>query len=331
MSEFPPSWCVSWILRGARTFQSVAPQLFTLVMEYIGNPLGAHLGSWLVHGMLVQTAVHATPGGLDATWISLSTSPVDHTTAILFLPGGAFIARSPTAVPFAKALLTKLASVSEVVPPVLVLNYPLPASADRTVDSIEQVLHWLRAAGRRVIVAGDSAGGMLAVELALKTGVSTSGPLAGVVGICPWLDLSLSSQAHDRNKHRCVLHRRWLAEGVACYLGNADFESSRALLSPARRGRDTKALADLPSGAVLIVRGLHDILADDGLLLRERALEAGAPCDAVAIVDVRGIHGAHDVMLWPGAHSSDADAAFDRIAQYAMRALDLKSSMASCL
>jgi len=80
-------------------------------------------------------------------------------------------------------------------------EHPYPAALEDAVASYRWLLSGGHAPGQ-VVVAGDSAGGTLAMGLLLRSLASGEASLpmpAGAVGISPWLDLACSSESYVRN------------------------------------------------------------------------------------------------------------------------------------
>merc|ERR1712032_157489 len=113
--------------------------------------------------------------------------------------------------------------------------------------------------GRRVVIAGDSAGGFLAVEVLLRAiskvvaKKTPSRGFVGAVGFCPWFDIELNSLSHRRNEARDLLHRHWLQKGVREYMRHVGLAGRGDILNS---NTESAALAALWSGAILLVRCL---------------------------------------------------------------------------
>jgi monoterpene epsilon-lactone hydrolase len=126
----------------------------------------------------------------------------------------------------------------------------------------------------RVIVAGDSAGGNLALSLLIALRDRTEPLPAGAVLISPWVDLT----AHGGSLERHELYdwaspwtfERWAAE----YLEGADASEPRA--SPG-----LAELSGLPPLYISI--GTAEMLHDQVLALAERAREAGVDVTLEAV------------------------------------------------
>ena len=148
----------------------------------------------------------------------------------------------------------------------LVPEHPHPAAVDDALAAYRA----LRAAGhqaQRIAVAGDSAGGGLAVSLVLRLREAGE-ELPGSVGlISPWIDLTLTSPTLDANTRTdAMLSPGWLHETAADYRAGADPADLRPLDAD---------LTGLPP--VHVVAATGEILLGDADALVERLQEAGAP------------------------------------------------------
>lgn len=144
--------------------------------------------------------VHAEPvtaGGVPASWIDVQGVAQD--AVVLYLHGGAFIAETPT---FHGALLARICR--ETGARGLMVSYRLapehryPAALDDCIAAYR----WLLDEGhetRRIIVAGDSAGGNLALALLLRARDEGLPLPAGVVALSPVADFTFSGDSIQRN------------------------------------------------------------------------------------------------------------------------------------
>jgi acetyl esterase/lipase len=185
---------------------------------------------------------------------------------VLYLHGGGYLVGSPAS---HRALLAHLSRASGA--PVHALDYrlapehPFPAALDDAVAAYRALL----AAGhpcQRIAVAGDSAGGGLAMSLLLR--LRTLGvALPGSVGlISPWLDLELRSPAIWANANTdALLDPSWLAGAADDYRAGSDGPELRPLEAD---------LAGLPP--LHVIAGADEVLVGDSDALVERAEEAGA-------------------------------------------------------
>ncbi|NEM04749.1 alpha/beta hydrolase fold domain-containing protein [Geodermatophilus normandii] len=123
----------------------------------------------------------------------------------------------------------------------------------------------------RWALAGDSAGGALALA-ATQTLLATQGPLpAALVLVAPWVDLTLADpQIPGTEPDDPVLSRRFLQPSAAAHAGRTPLGDHR--LSPPHSD-----LAGLPP--VHVTARTRDILVHDVRLLRQRLLDAGVAVD----------------------------------------------------
>jgi acetyl esterase/lipase len=147
-------------------------------------------------------------------------------------------------------------------------EHPYPAA----VEDAATAWRWLIGDGigadpAHSIIAGDSAGGGLAVCAALAL-LDAGDPLpAALFAISPWADLTLTSESYDsRADADPILSRAILEAHAAHYLAGAD--PTQRLVSP--------ALADLTGLPPLLIHaGDADILVNDAHALAAQADKAG--------------------------------------------------------
>ncbi|MGI5127358.1 alpha/beta hydrolase [Pseudonocardia sp. CA-107938] len=175
-------------------------------------------------------------------------------------------------------------------------EHPHPAAVDDALAAYRA----LRTAGhdaQRIAVAGDSAGGGLAMSLLLRLREEGE-ELPGSVGlISPWIDLTLSSPTLQANDHTdALLNAAWLQQTAADYRGDTDPADLRPLDAD---------LTGLPPIHVLAAMG--EILLGDADALVERLAAAGAPH---TYDRVPGLW--HDFVLYAGT-LAEADASVARL------------------
>ena len=203
-------------------------------------------------------------GPVRGEWITPKLIPTART--VVYLHGGGYVAGSPAT---HRELGARISLASEA--RVLMVDYRLapehrfPAAHDDAVAAVRHVLAQGVAPGR-LVVAGDSAGGALA--LAALVALRDAGePLpAGGALISPAVDLSLSGRSMSENApYDCIqldLARSW----VRHYLGTGDVRDPRC--SPTNAD-----LAGLPP--LLIQAGSAEALVDDAIALAEKGGAAG--------------------------------------------------------
>ena len=205
----------------------------------------------------------------------------DPSRTVLYLHGGGFTIGSPTT---HRALATRLAVAAGAT--VHLLDYrlapehPFPAALDDALAAWRELTD--DADPSRTTLAGDSAGGWLALMAALRLR-DAGEPLPAVLGlVSPWLDLTGSSWPADRTDP--MLRPTWLRRCATDFAPGAD------LTDPAFAPLDAD-LAGLPPMVVHV--GSEEILLPDAVALARRARAAGVP------VELRRFDG-----LWHVAHAS---------------------------
>lgn len=187
-------------------------------------------------------------------------------TALLYLHGGGFFACSPLT---HRPITTTFARMGfEVFVPDYRKSpeHPFPAG----LNDAKAAYHAVRAIvadERRIVVAGDSAGGGLSASLLLAL-KNEGAPLpAGVALFSPFVDLTLSGGSMDTNSSRCAMfHPEGFQRVVDAYL--ADANPLDPLASPLFGELD-----NLPP--LLIHVGADETLLDDARRFAQRAQEAG--------------------------------------------------------
>jgi acetyl esterase/lipase len=120
---------------------------------------------------------------------------------------------------------------------------------------------------RRIVVAGDSAGGGLTLSLLLALRNAGVPLPAGAALFSPWTDLAATGESVKTNTKRCAMfHGEDIAPSARMYLGETDPRDP--LASPLYAN-----LAGLPP--LLIHVGADEVLRDDSTRLAERAKAAG--------------------------------------------------------
>ncbi|HSG79117.1 MAG TPA: alpha/beta hydrolase [Acidimicrobiia bacterium] len=204
-------------------------------------------------------------GGVPAEWVA--APGVGPRRTMLYLHGGGFTVGSPRS---HRAFVSRLSSATR--SRALSLEYrlapehPFPAAIEDAVAAYRWLLD-VHASPERVVVAGDSAGGGLAIS-AMVAARDEGLPMPGaLVVVSPWVDLTCSGASMQTHRDDDV----WLdpdgaTEVAGVYLGGAD--PADPLASP--------LFADhtgLPP--TLIVVGTAEILLDDARRLADRMRAAG--------------------------------------------------------
>ncbi|MEV0336048.1 alpha/beta hydrolase [Nocardia sp. NPDC050717] len=184
---------------------------------------------------------------------------------VLYLHGGGYTIAGP---PTHRALAAHLAEAAG--RPVYVLDYrlapehPFPAALDDAVAAY----HDLLAAGHtEITVAGDSAGGGLAVALAVTLRAGTAPGPDALLLISPWTDLGLSDPWLT-GRVDDMLPLGWLRQCALAYAA----DPADPLVSPVYAD-----LAGLPPVTVHV--GAEEILRADAERLAESLRAAGVPVE----------------------------------------------------
>lgn len=186
---------------------------------------------------------------------------------ILYCHGGGYIAGGTH---YAKSVTTKLADLTSL--DVISFDYrlapehPYPA-AIKDALTIWDYLMYLGYGAKDIIVAGDSAGGNLALELILKIKSQKRQLPCACVLFSPWTDLTMSGPSYEE----CVdidpvLTKEYIAQAISYYLNNETGLATKPQVSPLYAKFD-----DFPP--TLIQVGTHDLLYSDSTMLYDKMKE----------------------------------------------------------
>jgi monoterpene epsilon-lactone hydrolase len=261
------TWALrQWVKPGSRRDQSVIAS-----RARAGRvPFGAKLAP----GWRIRTEQGAP---FDGEWIEPVAS--DHPAygrRILYLHGGAYIAMSPRT---HRSVTSRLAAGADA--RLFALDYrlapehPFPAALE---DALA-VWHALSAdtPPSNIAVAGDSAGGGLALALLVALRDAREPLPAAAVLFSPWTDLAATGSSHiDNDAADPLFFGSWVAPMARHYLG----------ATPATNPLASPVYADLTGLPPLLVQvGDSEVLLDDSRRVAETARRCG--------VDVR-------LEIWPG-------------------------------
>ena len=218
--------------------------------------------------------------------------------AILYLHGGAYVLGSAEAYRGLAGQIAERARAATFVADYrLAPEHPFPAAFDDACRALEG----LCAAGfESVALAGDSAGGGLALAMLASGAVTTRAVAAALFS--PWVDLSLTSPTiESRAAADPILSRDMLEAGASQYLGSADPRDPRV-------NALSGDLSALPP--VRIDVGDDEILLDDSLRFGERAEAAGVRCDVHVWKGMVHVFPANIAMLKAATEALDGVGAF---------------------
>ena len=194
----------------------------------------------------------------------------DRSKVILYCHGGGYTSGN---LGYARVLAAKMAGATGC--EVLAFQYrlapefPYPAALKDALEAWEYLMHqgW---GAKDVILAGDSAGGNLALELTLALKEEGRFQPGRLVLFSPWTDMSASGDSYtQREELDPVLTNRYIQSVRSAYAPNADYRHPK--LSPLFAD-----LSGLPP--TLIQVGEREILYSDSERLRNALTAAGVPC-----------------------------------------------------
>ena len=183
---------------------------------------------------------------------------------ILYLHGGAYALGS---IQVHREFLTRLATACQI--KVLAINYrlapehPFPAALEDAISAYRGLLNQ-GFDPAKIVIAGNSAGGGLALATLISLRDGNEALPACAVCISPWVNLA-STREFANNNHDPILNPKLLGVYARTYVQDA--EPNAPLISP--------IYADLSGLPPLLLHvGTHEILLDDAILLSERARQA---------------------------------------------------------
>lgn len=210
----------------------------------------------------------AEVAGLPARWFIPQGAP--RGAVVLYCHGGGFQIGS---IRSHAALMARLARAAGLA--TLGFDYRLAPEHrfPAALEDVERVHRALLADGYGpILLAGDSAGGGLALAAAIRAREAGLASPGAIALLSPWLDLTLSGESYAALVDEDVFSRPDQLRAMArAYLGRGGDPSHREA-SPVFAD-----LAGLP--ALLVHAGGADITLDDSRLLARRAGERGVACD----------------------------------------------------
>ncbi len=249
-------------------------------------------------GLEALASVVPAPPGVTVTPCTVAGRPAERMTpdevtgpgVVLYVHGGSYVAGSLST---HRGLCGRVALAAG--RPLVSFEYrlgpehPFPAAVDDAVAAATE----LAADGTPLALAGDSAGGGLALAtlVALRDG-GVVHPVAGWL-ISPWADLTQSGATYaSRAGADPMLGREVLGQAAAEYLGGGD--PAHPLASPMRAD-----LSGLPP--VRIDVGDAEVLLDDSRVSGQRIAEAGGTVEVVVWPEMVHVFPAFPVELLPEA------------------------------
>ncbi|HXO51338.1 MAG TPA: alpha/beta hydrolase fold domain-containing protein [Mycobacterium sp.] len=228
------------------------------------------------------------PAGIERTSVTLGGVPTERLhpsgtkqrRAFLLLHSGGYSAGTAADHAALAAQLALAADATGYVPEYRrAPEYPFPAALDDAIDAYRGLLQ-AGIASDKIVVAGDSTGGGMAIAVAQQAAVRGLPKSAGVYAISPWADLTQTSDSYDaRGPYDPMLSRTSLQGRADVYLNGADPRSP--LASPVFGD-----FADFPP--LLVHVGADEVLLGDAVELARQASLAGS--DVTLRVWARMIH-----------------------------------------
>jgi acetyl esterase/lipase len=221
--------------------------------------------------LMTPHRIHIEPtnaGGVLGEWLSIPKT--GSAAVVLFLHGGGYISGSPQT---HRLLTTQIARAAPA--RVLAIDYRLAPEhpSPAAVEDAWRAYWWLltqRVAPQKIVVAGDSAGGGLAIALLLALRDAGLPLPAGAVCLSPWFDLLLEGASVRDNPGVDYLNEQVLRGCAQMYLAGADPRSP--LASP--------LYADLHGLPPLLLQAsTTELLVDDSRRFAARARAAGVDVD----------------------------------------------------
>lgn len=253
-----------------------------------------------------EMSVQRIDGRLVRRW-----QPEDHVAGreLIYFPGGGFVNPLATAHWWIiRRLMTRTRAA------VTIADYPL--TPEHTYEQARAFVDAVYAhvaddpRTTQLLVAGDSAGGNVALSLALRVRDGRRRPIDGLILLAPWVDPTM------RNPEAARLQRRdpslrcegLRAAGIA-WAGTLPIDDPQ--ISPI-----FDSLDDLPP--TLLFQGGRDIFLADSQLFAAKANRAGSSVRLV--VEPDGFH------VYPGAYwTREAREAYDLVARFADDPADVSS------
>lgn len=207
--------------------------------------------------------------GMDAAWMRLER-PHKRRRVILYCHGGGYTSGG---LGFSKVLASKLTRATGL--DVLAFDYrlapehPYPAAVEDAQAAWDHLMR-LGFGARDVVLAGDSAGGNMALVLCLRLRAEGRMLPGALLLMSPWTDMTCSGESlTERADIDPVLTPEYIYAVREAYAGGLD--PAQPELSPLLAD-----LAGLPP--TLIQVGTHEILFSDAERLAERMKAAGTEC-----------------------------------------------------
>ncbi len=252
--------------------------------------------------------IETNAGGVPALWAIPKMCAEDR--VVLCLHGGGYVTGSMYTHRKVYSHLAKAIGCRA-----LILHYRRapenvhPAPVDDAVTAYQWLLDQGIKPGR-IALAGDSAGGALAITMLLRARERNLPIPAATISLSPWVDIEITGETLVSNREKDALARQEILEVMATTFLGEGGDRKDPLANPLYAD-----LRGLPP--VYIQAGGDEALLDDGRRLAERARKAG--------VDVRleVFPGMQHVFQFSAGHAPEADEAIRKLAEWVRPKLGL--------
>ena len=189
-----------------------------------------------------------------------------HEKTIVYLHGGGYTIGSPSMYETFIAQLAVTANAVVIAPDYrLSPEHAFPAAQDDCVAVVEQVRR--DHPNATLIVAGDSAGGALAIDVMLTLGEkNTKQPIDGTLLISPWVDPLAQEGTIIRNADNDILSKPFLDKSYAGHIQEGDLRNERTYFV-------NSDLSTLPQTYIQAAGG--ELLLDQIIAFKKRAEQQG--------------------------------------------------------
>ena len=147
-------------------------------------------------------------------------------------------------------------------------EYPYPAALDDAYAAYNRIIQKYPA--NNITIIGESAGGGLALALALRLKEEGIPHPGCIIGISPWTDLTMSGASYQTNARKDPsLSAKWLCQSAIFYCGN---DCKNPFVSPLFGD-----LSGLPP--CLIFAGTFELLMDDAVQIANKLRDKNVFCE----------------------------------------------------
>ncbi|KAH6995375.1 Alpha/Beta hydrolase protein [Ilyonectria destructans] len=223
-----------------------------------------------------QLCIRVSTGACEGYWICKgppgnSQTPKESDVVLLWMHGGAYCFGHPLAAAVSLLRVAEIMAARGVSISIFSVEYTLAPTAVfpwQQLESVAAYRHLLEVENikpDRIIVAGDSAGGHLALTCLMALPQEKLPRPAGALLLYPWISLKNSSPSFEQNKNKDMLNKKLLdrcaelATGVATNADSAEMDLID-LTRPLRNGLTWKRI--LPARTWINV-GAHDVFVHD--------------------------------------------------------------------